>query len=96
MCKLFKLFKRNNTRVTPVLVVTGKIKYNELTEKYAFWPNYAKGNGLKQQYDLGHLVKHPCKFPNATSIGFFDTRYGTLIAFSNGSDGIALDAIIKR
>ncbi len=96
MFNLLKLFKGISTRAVPVIVVTGKIKYDEVTMKYSFWPNYAKSNGLKKQYDIGHLAKHPCKFPNATCVGIFNANYRTLLAFSNGSDGMAMDVIMGK
>lgn len=87
---MFKLFKRIRAAVRPVLVVTGKIKYNETIGTYFFWPNYAKSNKLNPAYDLGHFTKHPCKFSNATAIGFFDKNSGELIKFTNGVDAATI------
>lgn len=83
---MFSLFKRIRAAARPVIVVTGKIKYNKETDSFSFWPNYAKSNGLNSSYDLGFLPRNPCKLPNATSIGFFDERSHKLIKFTNGVD----------
>lgn len=85
---MFHLFvKRTRAATRPVIVVTGKIKYDENSGTCWFWPNYARGNGLKHQYDLGHHDESPCKFKNATSIGFFDAETKELLNYTNGVDG---------
>lgn len=84
---MFNLFKR--IRAIPVVVVTGKIKHNKLTNTYSFWPNYAKGNELKQQYDLG-LTKNPCKYPNITVIAAINIETNKIVGFTNGTEGLIL------
>lgn len=90
---MFNLFKRIRAAFMPVLVITGKIKYNEDTNTYFFWPHYAKSNGLKPSYNLGRFPKHPCKFENATSIGFFNLLSRRFIKFTNGADAAKVHII---
>lgn len=90
---MFNFFKRIRAAANPVLVITGKIKYNNETGTYFFWPHYAKSNGLKPSYNLGKFPKHPCKFENATSIGFFNLLTRRFISFTNGADGAKIHMI---
>ena len=88
---MFNVFKRIRAAVKPVVVVTGKIKYNERTNTYAFWPNYAKSNELKSWYDLGVFTKNPAKYHNITCIGVISIEDNQIINFSNGVDGVLLN-----
>lgn len=90
---MFNVFKRIRAAFVPVLVITGKIKYNEDTKTYFFWPHYAKSNGLRPNYNLGSFPKHPCRFENATSIGFFNLLTRRFISFTNGADGATIHMI---
>jgi hypothetical protein len=88
---MFHLFgKRTRAASRPVIAVTGKIKYSKETERYSFWPNYAKSNELKAHYDLGHYAKNPCKFHNITCIGIIDMELNEIVNFTNGVDGALL------
>lgn len=84
---MFNLFKRTRAITTPVVIVTGKIKHNKETNTYSFWPNYAKSNELRQQYDL-HLVKNPCKYNNITVIAAINIETNKVVEFTNGVDGL--------
>lgn len=88
---MFSLFKRTRAACKPVVVVTGKIKYNKETNNFEFWPNYAKGNELKNCYNIGSFPKNPTKFRNITCIGVIDLQSNKIITFNNGVDGIILN-----
>lgn len=90
---MFNLFKRIRAASVPVLVIAGKIKYNEDTKTYFFYPHYAKTNGLQNSYNVGSFPKHPCKFKNATSIGFFNLLTRRLISFTDGRNGTTIHMI---
>lgn len=85
---MFNLFKRTRAITKPVIIVTGKIKHNKETNTYSFWPNYAKSNELKQQYNLGYFAKTPCKYNNITVIAAINIETDKVTEFTNGVNGL--------
>ena len=90
---MFHLFKRTRAITKPVAIITGKIKHNKETNTYNFWPNYAKGNGLKQQYNLGYFARTPCKYNNITVIAAIDIKTDEVVKFTNGVDSLIINLI---